>query len=151
MITLYWYREAAPEIITPHQIPAFSANAMELRKMVTYHSSEYWYMGSMLERSVVQKNSSWVRVATGMYLLRVSSISLSVCSWSATLACGGGGRRGEGGGGREEGGGGRREGGGGRGREEGSIEITVAVHFHFSFDRENEGLESNIWHRFHNH
>ena len=50
------------------------------------HSREYWYMGSMLARSVVQKNRSCVRVATGMYLLRVSSISSSVCSASATFA-----------------------------------------------------------------
>ena len=55
------------------------------------HSREYWYMGSMLERSVVQKNRSCVRTATGMYLLRVVSISCSVCSASNTLAWMGGG------------------------------------------------------------
>ena len=52
------------------------------------HSREYWYIGSILERPVVQKNSSWVLVATGMYLLLVESISSSVCSASATLAWG---------------------------------------------------------------
>lgn len=67
--------------------PALSAEAMELRKMVMNHSNEYWYMGSMLERSVVQKKRSCVRLATGMYLLRVWSISSSVFSASATLAC----------------------------------------------------------------
>ncbi len=59
---------------------------MEFRNIVMYHSSEYWYMGSMLERSVVQKKRSCVRVATGMYLLRVWSISTSVFSASITLA-----------------------------------------------------------------
>ena len=54
--------------------------------MAMNHSREYWYMGSMLDRSVVQKNRSCVRVATGMYLLRVLSISSSVASASATLA-----------------------------------------------------------------
>ena len=39
-------------------IPDCSAEAIELRKMVIYHSSEYWYMGSILDRSVVQKKSS---------------------------------------------------------------------------------------------
>ena len=67
-------------------IPDCSADAMAFKKIPIYHSSEYWYMGSMLERSVVQKKSSWVRVATGMYLLRVMSISCSVFSASATLA-----------------------------------------------------------------
>ena len=52
------------------------------------HSREYWYMGSMLERSVVQKKRSCVRTAIGMYSLRVTSISHSVCSVSTTLACG---------------------------------------------------------------
>ena len=57
-----------------------------MRKMLMNHSREYWYMGSMLERSVVQKKRSCVRVATGMYLLRVLSISSSVFSASATLS-----------------------------------------------------------------
>ena len=39
-------------------IPDCSAEAIELRKILIYHSSEYWYMGSMLDRSVVQKKSS---------------------------------------------------------------------------------------------
>ena len=55
--------------------------------MVMNHSKEYWYMGSMLERSVVQKKRSCVRLATGIYLLRVWSISNSVFSASATFAC----------------------------------------------------------------
>ena len=69
-----------------YSTPDGSAEAMELRKMAMNHSREYWYMGSMLDRSVVQKNRSCVRVATGMYLLRVLSISSSVASASATLA-----------------------------------------------------------------
>ena len=56
--------------------------------MLMNHSREYWYMGSMLERSVVQKKRSCVRTATGMYSLRVTSISRSVCSASTTLTCG---------------------------------------------------------------
>ena len=93
------------------------------------HSREYWYMGSMLERSVVQKKRSCVRTATGMYSLRVASISRSVCSASTTLACreegeiNGGKReegetnRGKGRGGRDEWRkGGRREMNGGKGR-----------------------------------
>ena len=85
-------------------------------------------MGSMLARPVVQKNRSWVRVATGMYLLRVSSISSSVCSASATFAWrekGEGGREGrergkEEGGARERGG--RKGGEGERGGREGGRE-----------------------------
>jgi len=92
--------------------PDFSALAIALRKMVMNHSREYWYMGSMLERSVVQKKRSCVRTATGMYSLRVASISRSVCSASTTLACREEGEMngGKGRGGRDE----WREGRGGR-------------------------------------
>ena len=61
-------------------IPDFSALAMPLRKIVMNHSSEYWYIGSILERSETQKNRIWVLTATGMNWLRVTSMSLSVCS-----------------------------------------------------------------------
>ena len=65
--------------------------------MLMNHSREYWYMGSMLERSVVQKKRSCVRTTTGMYSLWVTSISRSVCSASTTLACGEeGGKKGRG-------------------------------------------------------
>ena len=67
--------------------PALSALAMPPRKMEMNHSSEYWYMGSMLARSATQKNRICVLMATGMYRLRVSSMSFSVCSAMITLAC----------------------------------------------------------------
>ena len=51
------------------------------------HSREYWYMGSMLARLVTQKKRICVFTATGMYLLRVVSISCSVCSAAAILVC----------------------------------------------------------------
>ena len=51
------------------------------------HSREYWYMGSMLARLVTQKKRICVFTATGMYLLRVVSISRSVCSAAAILVC----------------------------------------------------------------
>ena len=57
------------------------------------HSSEYWYIGSMLARSVVQKKSICVLTATGMYLLLVASMSFSVCSAICTLAWGRDGER----------------------------------------------------------
>ena len=48
-----------PNIRTPVLLyghpPKVSALAMLLRKMVMNHSREYWYMGSMLARSVTQK------------------------------------------------------------------------------------------------
>ena len=68
-------------------VPDFSALAMPWRKMVMNHSSEYWYMGSMLERSETQKNKICVLTATGMYWLRVTSMSLSVCSAICTFDC----------------------------------------------------------------
>ena len=40
--------------------------------------SEYWYIGSILARSEMQKNKMDEWVATGLYPLRVSSISFSV-------------------------------------------------------------------------
>lgn len=40
--------------------------------------SEYWYIGSMLARSEIQKNRMEECVATGLYPFRVSSISFSV-------------------------------------------------------------------------
>jgi len=68
-------------------VPDLSACAMPLRKMLMNHSSEYWYIGSMLDRSETQKKSIWVLTATGMYWLRVTSISLSVCSAICTFDC----------------------------------------------------------------
>ena len=68
-------------------IPDLSALAMPWRKMVMNHSSEYWYIGSMLDRSDTQKNRIWVLTATGMYWLRVTSMSRSVCSAICTFDC----------------------------------------------------------------
>ena len=68
-------------------LPALSALAIPPRNILMNHSREYWYMGSMLARSATQKKRIWVLTATGMYRLRVTSISLSVCSAITTLAC----------------------------------------------------------------
>jgi len=46
---------------------ALSELMIELRKIDRNHSSEYWYMGSMLERSDTQKKRICVLTATGMY------------------------------------------------------------------------------------
>ena len=48
--------------------------------------SEYWYIGSTPARSAMQKKRIEPRAATGMYLARVSSISFSAISASATAA-----------------------------------------------------------------
>ena len=40
--------------------------------------SEYWYIGSMFAMSEMQKNRMDEWMATGLYPLRVSSISFSV-------------------------------------------------------------------------
>lgn len=67
-------------------LPARSELAMPERKMLRNHSREYWYMGSTLARSDTQKKRIWVRTATGMYSMRVRSMSFSVCSAILTLA-----------------------------------------------------------------
>jgi len=46
---------------------------------------EYWYMGSMLARSVMEKNSTDEWMAMGLYPRRAVSIFFSVCS---AMACG---------------------------------------------------------------
>lgn len=69
-------------------LPALSELAMPERKMLRNHSREYWYMGSTLARSDTQKKRIWVRTATGMYSMRVRSMSFSVCSAILTLAWG---------------------------------------------------------------
>lgn len=68
------------------ELPALSELAMPERKMLRNHSREYWYMGSTLARSDTQKKRIWVRTATGMYSMRVRSMSFSVCSAILTLA-----------------------------------------------------------------
>ena len=45
-----------------------------------YHTSEYWYIGSITARSTTQKNSDDARNATGRYSSREASISFSVFS-----------------------------------------------------------------------
>ena len=66
--------------------PARSAFAMPFKNIVMNHSSEYWYIGSMLARSATQKNRICVFTATGTYKLLVSSMSFSVSSAMVTLA-----------------------------------------------------------------
>ena len=84
---LCWYKHTWCYAHTHRQhSPDCSALCMLPRKMEMNHSREYWYMGSMLARSVVQKKRICVRTATGMYRLRVASMSFSVCSADATLA-----------------------------------------------------------------
>mmetsp|Transcript_53889 Transcript_53889/g.129856 ORF Transcript_53889/g.129856 Transcript_53889/m.129856 type:complete len:302 (+) Transcript_53889:1625-2530(+) len=51
----------------------------------TYHSREYWYIGSMLARSAIAKNSRATRLATTLYMLRVSWIL--ACVRSAIFTC----------------------------------------------------------------
>ena len=47
------------------------------------HVSEYWYMFSTFARSVMQKNSTLPCSLTGLYRLRVSSISMClVCDFT---------------------------------------------------------------------
>lgn len=66
-------------------LPALSELAMPERKILRNHSREYWYMGSTLARSDTQKKRIWVRTATGMYSMRVRSMSFSVFSAILTL------------------------------------------------------------------
>ena len=50
------------------------------------HANEYWYIGSTIARSEMQKNRTEARVATGLYFSRVWSMSRSVTSASATFS-----------------------------------------------------------------
>lgn len=50
------------------------------------HVSEYWYIGSMLARSEMQKKRMDEWTATGLYPLRVASISFSVAEAISCLA-----------------------------------------------------------------
>ena len=49
------------------QLPALSACDIPPRKMVTNHSREYWYIGSILPISDTQKKRICVITATGIY------------------------------------------------------------------------------------
>lgn len=73
-----------PSLLT--NLPACSAFRIPFKKMLMNQSSEYWYIGSIIARSYVQKNRICVRTATGMYWLRVTSMSFSVCSATITFA-----------------------------------------------------------------
>lgn len=53
---------------------------MELMNRLMNHANEYWYIGSMLARSAIEKNSTVEWIAIGLYRIRVSSIFASVCS-----------------------------------------------------------------------
>ena len=71
---------------------------MEPMKRLMYHVREYWYIGSMLARSAMQKNRMDEWTAMGVYPIRVSSIFFSVSSAMACVRV-----RGEGRGERDEG------------------------------------------------
>ncbi|RNA15348.1 hypothetical protein BpHYR1_010791 [Brachionus plicatilis] len=58
---------------------------MLFKNILVNHSSEYWYIGSMLAKSLTQKNNICVLMATGTYSLRVASMSFSVCSDTTTF------------------------------------------------------------------
>ncbi len=49
---------------------------------LTYQASEYWYIGSIMPSSAMQKYSVEARVATGRYMSRIASTSRSVSSAS---------------------------------------------------------------------
>ena len=53
---------------------------MELMKRLTNHDREYWYIGSMLARSAMEKNSTEEWIAMGWYPSRALSIFSSVAS-----------------------------------------------------------------------
>mmetsp|Transcript_19245 Transcript_19245/g.73653 ORF Transcript_19245/g.73653 Transcript_19245/m.73653 type:complete len:540 (-) Transcript_19245:5059-6678(-) len=55
-------------------VESVSALSMARRKRSVNHSREYWYMGSTLARSAMQKNRMDARLATGRYLARRSLI-----------------------------------------------------------------------------
>ena len=65
---------------------------MDPMKRLMYQVREYWYMGSMLARSAMQKNRMEEWTAIGVYPMRVSSIFFSVSSAIAWVRA-----RGEGG------------------------------------------------------
>lgn len=89
------YRSGVHQAVTPPK-PAFfllkavrmltwGVETMVRKKRPMKDDREYWYMGSTLARSLMQKKSSEDRTATGRYCSLVASMSLSVCSASATL------------------------------------------------------------------
>ena len=58
----------------------FSEFSMEFTNRLMNHGSEYWYIGSMLPRSAMEKNSTEECCAIGLYPILVSSIFFSVTS-----------------------------------------------------------------------
>lgn len=53
---------------------------------MTHQTNEYWYMGSILARSEIQKNSTELCCDTGTYRSLALSISASVMAAAACLA-----------------------------------------------------------------
>ena len=53
---------------------------MEFKKRLTYHVKEYWYMGSIFGKSVIEKNNTEAWAAMGLYPRRDSLILASVSS-----------------------------------------------------------------------
>ena len=64
---------------------AFSELLTLLLKRPAYHWREYWYIGSMLARSIIEKNKIDALKATGLNFSQVQSISHSVYSLSISL------------------------------------------------------------------
>ena len=60
---------------------------MELTKRLMNQVREYWYMGSMLARSEMEKKRMEECTAIGLYPILVSSIFLSVSSATAYKLC----------------------------------------------------------------
>ena len=58
----------------------FSEFSMEFTNRLINHGSEYWYIGSMLARSAMEKNRTEECCAIGLYPILVSSIFFSVTS-----------------------------------------------------------------------
>jgi hypothetical protein len=54
-----------------------------MAKRFMNHYKEYWYMGSIPERSTIQKNSWEALKATGLY----PSLALSICSSVILESC----------------------------------------------------------------
>lgn len=58
----------------------FSEASIEFTNRLINHGSEYWYIGSMLAKSAMEKNRTDECCAIGLYPSLVSSIFFSVTS-----------------------------------------------------------------------
>lgn len=64
----------------------FSELSMDMTKRLMNHVREYWYIGSILARSAIEKNrmDEWIEI--GRYSMRVASIFFSVSSATACFS-----------------------------------------------------------------